>query len=191
MEALYGFDTAKLRAARTTAGVSAVRIARAAGVTTRAVRLYLAGSRVPRPEILPRLAEAVGVAPEGLCTVERERLVHLRVWTGRSRSAMAAALGMAAETYRQLETTGRRGRLSASRYDRAQDRWILWQDWASPTYCVGPQRLLVAGLKEWRGLATRYDKTPESYAAGLHLRGSILWLTQSASPPVISTQNRP
>lgn len=31
-------------------------------------------------------------------------------------------------------------------------------------------------IKEWRGLATRYDKTPESYAAGLHLRGSILWL---------------
>lgn len=26
------------------------------------------------------------------------------------------------------------------------------------------------------GLATRYDKTPENYAAGLHLRGSILWL---------------
>ncbi len=31
-------------------------------------------------------------------------------------------------------------------------------------------------FKEWRGLATRYDKTPESDAAGLHLRGSILWL---------------
>jgi transposase len=31
-------------------------------------------------------------------------------------------------------------------------------------------------FKEWRGLATRYDKTPESYLAGLHLRGSILWL---------------
>lgn len=31
-------------------------------------------------------------------------------------------------------------------------------------------------LKDWRGLATRYDKTPESYLAGLHLRGAILWL---------------
>jgi len=31
-------------------------------------------------------------------------------------------------------------------------------------------------IKSWRGLATRYDKTPESYAAGLHLRGSIIWL---------------
>ncbi|MGC5016883.1 IS5 family transposase, partial [Streptosporangium sp. DT93] len=31
-------------------------------------------------------------------------------------------------------------------------------------------------IKSWRGLATRYDKTPESYEAGLHLRGSIMWL---------------
>jgi transposase len=31
-------------------------------------------------------------------------------------------------------------------------------------------------LKSWRGIATRYDKTPESYSVGLHLRGSIIWL---------------
>jgi len=31
-------------------------------------------------------------------------------------------------------------------------------------------------LKQWRGLATRYDKTPESYLAGLHLCGALLWL---------------
>jgi transposase len=31
-------------------------------------------------------------------------------------------------------------------------------------------------IKAWRGLATRYDKTPESYLAGLQLRGSIIWL---------------
>jgi transposase len=31
-------------------------------------------------------------------------------------------------------------------------------------------------LKDWRGIATRYDKTPHSYEAGLHLRGSIIWL---------------
>ncbi|ROR34105.1 transposase, partial [Kitasatospora cineracea] len=31
-------------------------------------------------------------------------------------------------------------------------------------------------IKTWRGLATRYDKSPESYTAGLHLRGSIMWL---------------
>lgn len=31
-------------------------------------------------------------------------------------------------------------------------------------------------IKECRGLATRHDKTPASYLAGLHLRGAIIWL---------------
>ncbi|WP_328785527.1 IS5 family transposase [Streptomyces canus] len=31
-------------------------------------------------------------------------------------------------------------------------------------------------LKAWRGIATRYDKTPESYPAGLHLRASMIWI---------------
>lgn len=31
-------------------------------------------------------------------------------------------------------------------------------------------------MKEWRGLAFRFDKTPESYIAGLYMRGAILWI---------------
>ena len=31
-------------------------------------------------------------------------------------------------------------------------------------------------IRAWRGLATRYDKTPASYVAGLQLRGSIIWM---------------
>jgi transposase len=31
-------------------------------------------------------------------------------------------------------------------------------------------------VKTWRAVATRYDKSPESFEAGLHLRGSIIWL---------------
>ena len=38
-------------------------------------------------------------------------------------------------------------------------------------------------FKDWRGLATRYDKTPDSYLAGLHLRGSILWLRSLPALP--------
>lgn len=37
-------------------------------------------------------------------------------------------------------------------------------------------------LKSWRGIATRYDKTPESYSAGLHLRGAIIWLRSLPEP---------
>lgn len=38
-------------------------------------------------------------------------------------------------------------------------------------------------FKEWRGLAARYDKTPESYEAGLHLRGAIIWLRSLPATP--------
>lgn len=35
---------------------------------------------------------------------------------------------------------------------------------------------LINKLKAWRGVATRYDKTPDSYLAGLHLRASMIWV---------------
>ena len=44
-------------------------------------------------------------------------------------------------------------------------------------------------LKDWRGLATRYDKTPESYLAGLHLRGAIIWLRSLRPTTQPETQN--
>ncbi|MEX0172039.1 transposase, partial [Streptomyces sp. LMG1-1-1.1] len=31
-------------------------------------------------------------------------------------------------------------------------------------------------LKAWRGIATRYDKSPDSYLAGLHLRAAMIWI---------------
>src|SRR5260370_23243660 len=30
-------------------------------------------------------------------------------------------------------------------------------------------------IKDGRGLATRFDKNPESYMAGLQLRGTVIW----------------
>lgn len=35
---------------------------------------------------------------------------------------------------------------------------------------------LINKLKTWRGVATRYDRTPESYLACLHLRASMIWI---------------
>lgn len=35
---------------------------------------------------------------------------------------------------------------------------------------------LINKMKAWRGVATRYDKTPGSYLAGLQLRGSVIWI---------------
>ncbi|SDP98604.1 transposase, partial [Lentzea jiangxiensis] len=31
-------------------------------------------------------------------------------------------------------------------------------------------------IKTWRGLGTRYDKSPHSYEAGLRLRAAVMWL---------------
>jgi transposase len=39
---------------------------------------------------------------------------------------------------------------------------------------------LVNKLKAWRGIATRYDKTPNSYLAGLYLRASMIWIKDLA-----------
>ncbi|GCD96092.1 DDE transposase [Embleya hyalina] len=35
---------------------------------------------------------------------------------------------------------------------------------------------LINKLKARRGIATRYDKSPESYLVALHLRGAVIWL---------------
>ncbi|GAA3378619.1 hypothetical protein GCM10020367_58870 [Streptomyces sannanensis] len=35
---------------------------------------------------------------------------------------------------------------------------------------------LINKLKAWRGVATRFDKTPATYLAGLHLRASMIWI---------------
>ncbi|MEU7555107.1 IS5/IS1182 family transposase, partial [Streptomyces sp. NPDC044571] len=35
---------------------------------------------------------------------------------------------------------------------------------------------LINKLKAWRGIATRYDKSPESYLTGLHLRAAMIWI---------------
>lgn len=39
---------------------------------------------------------------------------------------------------------------------------------------------LWARLKEWRALATRYDKTAASYLGGLHLAAALDWLSNGA-----------
>ncbi len=35
---------------------------------------------------------------------------------------------------------------------------------------------LINRLKAWRGIATRCDKKPDSYLAGLHLRAAMIWI---------------
>ncbi|MFD8035637.1 hypothetical protein ACFV3F_44370, partial [Streptomyces sp. NPDC059717] len=39
---------------------------------------------------------------------------------------------------------------------------------------------LINKLRAWRGIATRYDKTPDSDLARLHLRASMIWIKNLA-----------
>ena len=39
-----------------------------------------------------------------------------------------------------------------------------------------PVERCINKIRAWRGPATRYDKAPASYVAGLQLRGSIIWM---------------
>ena len=42
---------------------------------------------------------------------------------------------------------------------------------------------LINKVKAWRGVATRYDKTPESYFVGLCLRASMIWINDLVQTP--------
>ncbi|GAA1972654.1 helix-turn-helix domain-containing protein [Kitasatospora viridis] len=139
----YGFDVAKLRAARAACGAPVSWIADRSGLSRRAIGLYLAG-RAPRPSALPFLAAALGVAPADLCTVGSVRLVHLRVWSGRNQVAMAQALGLSGETYLRVETTGRLPRSAEARFESEPGGRVPWEAWAAPVYGVTPHRLLAA-----------------------------------------------
>ncbi|GAA0439321.1 helix-turn-helix transcriptional regulator [Streptomyces luteireticuli] len=108
-EAPYNFDCLRLRAAREARGLTVAEIGKATGTSDRAVSFYLSGQRHPRAEVLPRLAQAVGLDdPLDLCALPDggERIVHLRVRTGKSRTTVAAELGWHLETYREWETRG-------------------------------------------------------------------------------------
>ncbi|WP_445064982.1 hypothetical protein [Streptomyces sp. SAS_281] len=46
--------------------------------------------------------------------------------------------------------------------------------WAKRAPLCGGERC-INRLKQWRGLATRYEKTATVYLAGLHIAGIFLW----------------
>ena len=122
-EAQYDFDSWRLRCAREKIDLTLPQIAVAAGISVRALCFYLAGDRQPRAELLPPLARAVGLAdPLDLCDLSGgERIVHLRVRVGKSRSTIAAQLGWHLETYREWEAHGRaRGKMGPLRAARAE-----------------------------------------------------------------------
>jgi transposase len=72
------------------------------------------------------------------------------------------------------EETARVGELDGSedRVDRVVHLFVP----AQVLQHLGAHELRARAVKAWRGIATRYDKSPESYLAGLHLRASMIWI---------------
>lgn len=119
--------------------------------------------------------------------------IKVRGPVGRPRTRPRAAAGDKAYSSRTNRAYLRRRRIKAvipQKADQAANRkkkgraggrpvshdTVLYKDRNTVERCINK-------IKEWRGLATRYDKTPESYLAGLHLRGSIIWLRSLPALP--------
>lgn len=112
--------------------------------------------------------------------------IKVRVPVGRPRTRPRAAAGDKAYSSRANRAYLRRRRIKAvipEKADQAANRKKKGRSGGRP---VGHDAELykdrntvercINKIKDWRGLATRYDKTPDSYLAGLHLRGCIIWL---------------
>lgn len=122
-------------------------------------------------------------SPRFVTVVER---IRVRGPVGRPRTRPDAVAGDKAYSSRANRAYLRRRRIKAvipEKTDQAANRKKkgsrggrpvahdaeLYKDRNTVERCINK-------IKSWRGLATRYDKTPSSYLAGLHLRGAILWL---------------
>lgn len=62
----------RIRAAREAAGMTQAEVAKALGVSEASIRLYELGKRKPNPEIIERIAAAVGIDVQALREIEIE-----------------------------------------------------------------------------------------------------------------------
>lgn len=117
-----GIDPAALRAARERAGLTQHELARLVDVAGgERVSRWERGSSVPKPDILLRLAEVLGLRPpELLATRETGAadLRTLRIAAGLSAAEIAAAVHISRRTYVRWEG-GRWARLPSEQYLRA------------------------------------------------------------------------
>jgi transposase len=68
---------------------------------------------------------------------------------------------------------------------KAKAPWEVDLPAANLDLCNGRNTVerLINKLKAWRGIVTRYDKTPPSYLASLHLRASMIWVKDRTGMP--------
>lgn len=132
--------------------------------------LLTAGQAADSPQFVPVLSK-----------------VRVRLPAGRPRTRPAAVAGDKAYSSRANRAHLRKRRIKAvipEKKDQAANRRKKGSRGGRPvTYNADLYRdrntveRAINKLKDWRGIATRYDKTPESYLAGLHLRAATIWIS--------------
>jgi transposase len=152
-------------------------------------KIHLSADRRCRPLSLVLTPGQAADAPRFIPVMDK---IKVRGPVGRPRTRPAAAAGDKAYPSRANRAYLRRRHITAvipEKADQASNRkkkgraggrpishnTTLYKDRNTVERCINK-------FKEWRGLATRYDKTPDSYMAGLHLRGCIIWLRSLPAP---------
>ncbi|ANP51837.1 transposase [Streptomyces griseochromogenes] len=151
------------------------------GLTSKA---HLAADRKCRPICLVLTAGQAADSPPFLPVLEK---VRARLPVGRPRTRPGAVAADKAYSSRANRSYLRKRYIKAvipEKKDQAVNRKKKGSRGGRPTrrdVDLHKERntveRLINKLKAWRGIATRYDKTPESYLAGLHLRASMIWIT--------------
>ena len=127
------------------------------------------GSREPNPQFIPVLKK-----------------IRVRLPVGRPRTRPGAVAADKAYSSRANRAHLRKRRIKAvipEKKDQVANRKKKGSQGGRPvTFDADLYRdrntveRLINRLKDWRGIATRFDKTPESYLAGLELRASMIWV---------------
>ena len=150
-------------------------------------KIHLAADRRCRPLAFVLTPGQAGDSPQFVPVLER---IKVRGPVGRPRTrpdAVAADTAYSSRHNRRYlrrrgitvvipekvdQAANRKKRGSAGGRPVAHDT-TLYKDRNTVERCINR-------LRNWRGIATRFDKTPESYEAGLHLCGAMLWLRSIA-----------
>ena len=146
-------------------------------------KVHLAADRRCRPLALVLTAGQAADSPQFIPVLDKVRVPGA---AGRPRTRPAAVAGDKAYSARANRAYLRRRRIRAvipEKRDQAANRKRKGRRGGRPVRHDATLykdrntvERLINKLKDWRGIATRYDKTPASYLAGLQLRASTIWI---------------
>ncbi|MFE9255778.1 IS5 family transposase [Streptomyces sp. NPDC006879] len=150
-------------------------------------KIHVAGDRKCRPLVFLVTAGQAADGPQFIPVLKK---VRVRGPVGRPRTRPDAVSGDKAYSSRGNRAHLRKRRIKAvtpGEEDQAANRQKKGREGGRPVSHDADLyeerntfERLINKLKAWRGIATRYGKTPASYLAGLYLRASMIWLKNLA-----------